>query len=69
LSGYAQGPGNYASYYGRVSVSHPVTRNVSSVFTLDYRQFGFSFSGFHQKDYRVSMGLRYSPGEGPLKFW
>jgi hypothetical protein len=69
LTGYSEGPSHYASYFGRFSVARPVTRNVSSVLNFDYRQFGFSLSSFHQKDYRVSMGLRYQPGEGPLKFW
>ena len=69
LSDYTSGPGDYSSYSLRFSASRPVTRVISSFFSFDYRQFGFSNTSFHQKEYRISLGLRFSPGEGPIKFW
>jgi hypothetical protein len=72
LSGYSNGNGSaggYGSYYARFSLSHPVTRYISSYLNVDYRQDGFGGTTFHQKDYRISVGFRYSPGPGAMKFW
>jgi hypothetical protein len=72
LNGYADGngsAGSYGSYYARASVSRPVTAIVASYFEFDYRQDGFGGTTFHQKQYRISLGLRWSPGQGPIKFW
>jgi hypothetical protein len=72
LSGYTNGngtPGNYQTYFARFSLSRPVTRSISSYLNFDFRQDTFAGTAFHQKDYRVSAGFRYSPGPGPMKFW
>jgi hypothetical protein len=72
LSGYANGDGsagNYANYFARFSLSHPVTRFISSYLNIDYLQDGFGGTTFHQKEYRISVGFRFSPGPGAMKFW
>ena len=72
LSGYANGDGSagsYVSYYIRLSVSRPVTRMISSYSNFDYRQDGFNGTTYHQKEYRISIGFRWSSGEGPIRFW
>ena len=73
LSGYANGAGtagSYASYYARFSLSRPVTRVISSYFNLDFRDYGFGGGNtFHQTEVAVSIGFRFSPGEGPIKLW
>jgi hypothetical protein len=72
LSGYATGdgtPGTYGSYFARFSLGRPITEYISSDFNFDYRQDGFGGTNFHARQYRVSIGLRFSPGQGPLKFW
>ncbi len=72
LSGYANGDGtagNYASYFARFSLSRPLTRFISSYLNIDYRQDGFGGTNFHQKEYRISVGFRFSPGPGAMKFW
>ncbi len=72
LSGYTNGmgtSGSYTSYYARLSLSHPVTRLISSVLNFDYRQYGFGGTSFHQNEYRISIGFRWSPGDGPIKLW
>jgi hypothetical protein len=72
LGGYADGigtTGNFSSYYFRFTLSRPVTRVISSYFNVDYRQYGFAGTTLHQHEYRVSLGLRFSPGTGLMKLW
>ncbi len=72
LNGYLAStisPGQYSSYYARFSLTHPVMRDLSSVFNLDFRRFSFISANFGQTEYRISIGLRYSPGDRPVKFW
>jgi hypothetical protein len=72
LSGYTNGAGtagSYDSYYGRISVSRPVTRVISSYMNFDFRQYGFAGTSFHQQEYRISLGFRFSPGQGQIKLW
>jgi hypothetical protein len=72
LSGYATGDGtagSYGSYFARFSLSRPITEYISSYLNVDYRQDGFGGTNFHAKQYRVSIGFRFSPGQGPIKFW
>ena len=72
LSGYANGngsAGSYDSYYIRLTVMRPVTRMISSYSNFDFRQYGFNGTTYHQKEYRISVGFRWTSGEGPLRFW
>jgi hypothetical protein len=72
LSGYANGSGtagSYGSYYGRFSLSRPINRVLSAYFNADYRTDGFGGTTFHQRGYSLSLGIRFSPGKGPIKFW
>jgi hypothetical protein len=72
LSGYADGigsSGSFTSYYVRFSTSRPITSIISSFMNIDYRQLAFGGNTFHQNEYRISAGLRWSPGQGPIKFW
>jgi hypothetical protein len=72
LSGYANGngsAGSYASYFVRLSLSRPVTRVISSIMSFDYRQDAFNGTTYHSKEFRISAGFRWSPGEGPVRFW
>jgi hypothetical protein len=61
--------GSYASYFGRLGVSHPIARRIQATLSGDYRHLGFSQSGYGRNEYRISLGLTFAPGEGPLKFW
>jgi hypothetical protein len=61
--------GSYSSYFGRLTASHPVARNLQSVLAGEYRHLGFSSSGYGRNEYRISLGFLFAPGEGPLKFW
>jgi hypothetical protein len=72
LSGYANGngsAGSFVGYFVRFSLSRPVTRVITSFLNLDYRKNTFAGTLFDQNEYRVSIGLRFSPGEGPIKLW
>ena len=69
LSSVAQQIGTYASYYGRMSLSHPFSHGIQSTFNFDYRKLGFSNNTYARNQYRISIGLAWSPGPGPLKFW
>lgn len=63
LSGYINTVSGYSSYFGRVSAYHPMGRNLTSVATFDYRQQAVDSSGFHQKEWRISLGFRYNPSD------
>jgi hypothetical protein len=72
LSGYSNGDGSagsYSTYFARLSATRPVSRFVSSFLNIDYRQDTFAGTTFHQKEFRISLGFRFSPGQGPIKFW
>jgi hypothetical protein len=69
LSNYTSGPGDYNSYYATFSLSRPVTRYSSGFFNATYRQFGFNNTTFHQKEYQISLGVRFSPPAGTIKVW
>jgi hypothetical protein len=68
LSGYVNTLGSYASYFARLSSSHPLGRDFSSVLALDYRQQAAGTSGFHQKEWRLSVGFRYVVPTELLRF-
>ena len=61
--------GNYFSYYGRINASRTLPNHLNAVLSFDYRKLGFSYSGYGRNEYRISTGITYAPGEGPLKFW
>lgn len=61
--------GNYSSYFARANLSRTLPFKMQSTFTTEYRHLGFSVSGYGRNEYRVSLGLTFAPGEGPLKFW
>jgi hypothetical protein len=63
LSGYVNTVGAYASYFGRVSASRTISRNLNSILSFDYRQQSVATSGFHQKEWRISLGFQYSPSD------
>jgi hypothetical protein len=69
LNDSVTGPGSYSSYYARLSLSRPVTRVITSNLSFDYRQLGFAATSFHQTEYRISLGFRFTPAEGSVKFW
>jgi hypothetical protein len=61
--------GNYSSYFGRVSATRSLPYHMQSTFSTEYRRLGFSSSGYGRNEFRISMGLTFAGGEGPLKFW
>ena len=69
LSAYGNTPGQYSSYFARFSFSRPVMRNVSSVFGFDFRRYSADLKSFQQSEIRVSVGLRYGPGDRAARFW
>ncbi len=69
LSSQAQDIGNYSSYYGRTALSRQLPHNVQGLFSFDYRKVGFSTGQYKKNQYRITVGLGYAPGLGPLKFW
>lgn len=69
LSSLGTVTGSYASYYGRFSGTHTLPHHLNGMFSAEVRQLGFSLSGYHRKEYRITAGIAYAPGEGPLKFW
>jgi hypothetical protein len=68
LSGYVNTVGAYTSYFGRLSMSHPLTRDITSVLAFDYRQQAIGTSAFHQKEWRISIGFRYLVPSELLRF-
>jgi hypothetical protein len=69
LVSYAANAGNYKSYYARYSLTRPITSTISSYMNFDLRKFGFTSTTFGENEYQVSLGFRFSPGQGPIKFW
>ncbi len=69
LGSVAQQIGTYSSYYGRISLSHPLSHGLQSTLNFDYRKLGFTSNTYARDQYRISLGLAWSPGPGPLKFW
>jgi hypothetical protein len=67
LYGYTTGPQNYVSYYARFTMTKPITRTMNSFMSLDYRNYRFSDTDFHQNEFLISVGFRFYPPEG--KFW
>jgi hypothetical protein len=68
LLGYVNTVGAYGSYYGRVSASRMIGRDISSILTFDYRQQSVALNGVHQKELRISFGFRYTPPSELLRF-
>jgi hypothetical protein len=69
LDGYINSPGQYTSYYSRLLVTRPILGDLSSIFSFDLRRYSFNSTTFGETEYRVSIGVRYTPGDRPLKFW
>ena len=69
LGSVAQQIGNYSSYYGRVSLSRPIAHNLQAQMNFDYRKLGFTANSYARNQYRISLGLAFAPGAGPLRFW
>ena len=69
LTAYLNSTGEYSSYYARLSLSRPLMRNVSSIFNFDFRKYSFNTTTPGATEFRVSVGFRYSPGDGTAKFW
>ena len=69
LTSSVQSIGVYHSYYGRANVSRALPHSVQSFLSFDYRKLGFSTGQYARNQYRISVGLGYAPGMGPLKFW
>ena len=69
LDGVSQILGNYRGYYGRVSMSRPLVRDVQAVLAYDYRRIDLSSNTYARNEYRISAGFSFAPGPSPLKFW
>lgn len=61
--------GSYNSYYGRVSADRTLPFHMHGSLATEYRHLGLSSSGYGRNEYRISIGVTFAPGEGPLKFW
>jgi hypothetical protein len=68
LQGYVNTVGTYESYYGRVSASRPLSRDISTILSFDYRQQAITFNGVHQKEWRIAIGFRYTTPSELLRF-
>jgi len=70
LSSQSQNIGAFASYYARTSISRTLPHNLQGLFSIDFRKISNGTNLYsNQNQFRVTLGLAYSPGLGPLKFW
>ena len=69
LASSVQNIGTYHSYYGRANLSHTLPNHLQSFLSFDYRKLGFTTGLYARNQFRISIGLGYAPGLGPLKFW
>jgi len=69
LGAVSQQIGGYSSYFGRLSLSHPLGHDLQGVMNFDYRKLGFSNNVYASNQFRISLGLAFAPGPSPLKFW
>jgi len=61
--------GNFGSYFGRFSASRALPDHLQALFSVDYRKLSYVGPGYNNNQIRVSVGVSYAPGFGPLKFW
>jgi hypothetical protein len=69
LGSLGQTLGAFNSYFVRAGVNRKIGRNVDSTFRVDYRRYLIDVSNFRRDQIRVTLGITWSPGEGPLRPW
>jgi len=69
LSTLVQTLGAYTGYGGGVGATRDLGKGLHAVLRLDTRHFDVSGNQFLNNDYRVTLGLTFSPGDVPLALW
>jgi hypothetical protein len=69
LTAVSQTIGKYQTDYVFLGASRPVGRGFTGTFRFDYRRFSVTDEPLLHSQYRVALGLSWSPGEGPLRLW
>jgi len=62
--------GQYGSYSGTLSVSRQVAPMTHGVFSFNLRKYDSGdFRNYNKWSYGVNLGLSFSPGDIPIRFW
>ena len=66
LVAIGQNLGNYASDYGRISITRRFNRGVALDFSTEFRHFDLATPGAARNELRLVSGFTWGPGEGRL---
>ena len=69
LSALTQTIGNYGSYGVGTGVTRDLSKGLHGVFRIDERRYDVAANNFHRNDFRIMVGLNFSPGDVPLALW
>lgn len=70
LAGVGNSFGTFASNGANFGVSREIKHGLQANFRSEYRHYDItSVSGFARNQYKLALGLTYSPGERPLSIW
>jgi hypothetical protein len=62
--------GQYGSYSGTLSASRQIARATHGVLSFDLRKYDSGdFQNYNKWSYSVNLGLSFSPGDIPVRFW
>jgi len=61
--------GNYVEYHAGIGFSRTFRRVFSFIGRATYRTYKADAEGLHRRQYDISIGLAYSPGERPVSLW
>lgn len=61
--------GNYVEYHAGVGLSRTFHKAFSFIARATYRTYNADNNSLHRKQYDISIGLAYSPGERPVSLW
>jgi hypothetical protein len=69
LSALTQTLGAYSSYGVGGGATRDLKKGLHAVLRLDARRYDVAGNGFSRNDFRVMLGLSFSPGDVPLALW
>jgi hypothetical protein len=68
-SAVAQSVKPYDGYTGGLSLTRELGHGFQGVFRVDERRYATNYGGFSRTTPSVNLGIRWSPGEVPLRLW
>lgn len=69
LTAPGQGVGDYKSYFAFAGVSRDLNHGLQGNLRFDFRHFVITESPLLQNEYRVTLGVSWSPAEGLFRLW